>query len=255
VAWLLIGREGPFSTYASASDLTDSTAVAGVERHVPYRRVFGASGWWGPLLACAPAYLAFTGFNIWGPVYLENGQGYSAGAIGALVGVFALIALGGMILSSWVSGRLVRRGVATRWARGVITGAVVVLSGLLILTGLAVDNGLTVWLLIAGFGLSNATNPIGMLTVSEMSPVRQRSAILAVYNSLVTLGGVIASFGVGLLADKAIAAGGTAVAGYESAFRIMAILMVVGGLLAAWLTNAHRDAVRLGLQKDSTPAA
>jgi hypothetical protein len=25
--------------------------------------------------------------------------------------------------------------------------------------------------------------------------------------------------------------------------------MIVGGLLGAWLTNAHRDAIRLGLQE------
>jgi MFS family permease len=255
VGWLLIGREGPFSTYASASDLADSTAVAGPEKHLPYRRVFGASGWWGPLLACGPAYIAFTVFNIWGPVYLENGLSYSAGAIGGLIGVFAVIALGGMLVSSWVSGRLVRRGVPTRWSRSVITGGVVVLSGVLILAGLWLDNALTVWFLIVGFGLANATNPIGMLTVSEMSPVRQRSAILAVYNSVVTLGGVVASFGVGVLADRALGAGGTAVAGYELAFQVIALTMVVGGLLAAWLTNAHRDAIRLGLQKNAAQEA
>jgi MFS family permease len=251
VAWLLVGREGPFSTYASASDLADSTAVAGPEKHLPYRRIFGASGWWGPVLACAPAYVAFTAFNIWGPVYLEDGLGYSAGAIGGLIGTFAVIALGGMIAASWVSGRLVRHGVPTRWSRSAITGGGVVLSGVLILAGLGLDNGLTVWLLIVGFGLANATNPVGMLTVSEMSPVRQRSAILAVYNSLLTLGGVIASFGVGVLADRALGAGGTAVAGYELAFQVIALTMVVGGALAAWLTNAHRDAIRLGLQKDA----
>ena len=91
-----------------------------------------------------------------------------------------------------------------------------------------------------------------MLTVSEISPVRQRSAILAVYNSLVTLGGVIASFGVGVLADRALNAGGTAVAGYELSFQVIAVLMVVGGALAAWLTNAHRDSIALGLQQAAT---
>jgi len=254
-AWLLIGREGPYSTYASASDLADSAAAAGPEQHVPYRRLFAASGWWGPLLACAPAYIAFVAFSVWGPVYLEKGLGFSPAATGTLVGVFAVIALVGLISSSWLSGRLVRRGVPTRWSRSTIMGSVVAIAGTLILLGLWVDSpAATVALLLAGFGLANATNPIGMLTVSEVSPVRQRSAVMAVYNSLVTVGGAVASIGVGILADRSLAAGGTPVSGYQLAFQICAVAAIVGGLLAVWLTNAHRDAVRLGLQRP-VPAA
>ena len=61
--------------------------------------------------------------------------------------------------------------------------------------------------------------------------------------------GVVASIGVGVFADHAISAGGSAVDGYELAFAIAAIGAVVGGLVCAWRTSAHRDAVRLGLQK------
>ena len=254
LAWLFIGREGPYSSYASAADLADSTAAAGPEKHVPYRKVFGASGWWGPLAACAPAYIGYVAFSVFGPVYLENGLGFSTKATGLLVGVFALVTLVGMLGFSWLSARLVHRGVSTRWARGFVTGAVVVVAGVLILLGLQADGTVAAVLLLVGFGLTNATNPIGMLTVSEISPVKQRSAILAVWQSLVTLGGVIASIGVGVLADHAIGAGGSAVDGYELAFAIAAIGAVVGGLVCAWRTNAHRDAVRLGLQKN-VPAA
>ena len=128
-------------------------------------------------------------------------------------------------------------GVSTRWARGFVTGAVVVTAGVLILLGLQADGTMAAVLLLVGFGLTNATNPIGMLTVSEISPVKQRSAILAVWQSLVTLGGVVASIGVGVLADHAIGAGGTAVDGYELAFAIAAIAAVVGG---AGLRLAHQ---------------
>lgn len=222
---------------------------------MPYRRLFAASGWWGPL-ACAPAYIAFVAFSVWGPVYLEKGLGFSPGATGTLVGVFALIALVGLIVSSLPSGLLVRRGVPTRWSRSTIMGSVVAVAGALILLGLWVDSpAVTVALLLAGFGLTNATNPIGMLTVSEVSPVKQRSATMAVYNSLVTVGGAVASIGVGILADRSLAAGGTAVSGYQLAFAICAVAAIVGGLLAVWLTNAHRDAVRLGLQRAVAAAA
>jgi MFS family permease len=246
--WLFVGREGPFETYASASDLADSTAAGGPEQRLPYRRILGASGWWGPLLACAPAYVAFVAFSVWAPVYFE-GLGYSAKAAGTFVGLFAVVALAGLILASWLSGRLVRKGVPTRWARGVVTGGVVAIAGVLVLLGLQLEGGLAVALLVVGFGLTNASNPIGMLTVSEISPVRQRSAVLAIYNSLVTVGGAVASLGVGVLADRAMSAGGTANQGYDLAFTICGILAVVGGIAAAWRTNAHRDAVALGLQE------
>jgi hypothetical protein len=46
-----------------------------------------------------------------------------------------------------------------------------------------------------------------------------------------------------------MSAGGTANQGYDLAFTICGILAVVGGIAAAWRTNAHRDAVALGLQE------
>lgn len=247
--WLLLGREGPYESYASASDLADSVAVDGLEEHVPYRRILGASGWWGPLMACGPAYIAFVAFSVWAPTYFEDSLGYSAKRSGLFVGLFAVVALAGVIGASWLSGRLVRNGVSTRWARGALTGGTVAVAGALVLVGLRLHGGPAVALLVIGFGLANASNPIGMLTVSEISPVRQRSAVLAIYQALVTAGGAVAALGVGVMADRAEAGGGAATQGYVTAFTICGALAVVGGAVAAWRTNAQGDAVRLGLQE------
>lgn len=248
-AWLVIGREGPFTSYAAAADLPGEPGAV-EESRVPYRKLFAASGWWGPMLAMGPAFCAFALFNVWGPSYLVQGLGFRSEAMGLLIGLYALIALAGQLGFSWLSGVLVRRGVDTRWARGALTGGVVALSGALIAASMLVhDNPLSPWTMLVGFGLTNSVSPIGFLSVSEVSPVSQRSGLLASYNSVLTTGGAAAPFAVGVLVDSAA----TPVAGYRLAFALFGVLALVGGLLAAWLTNPSRDAVRLGLRAATPP--
>ena len=55
----------------------------------------GASGGWGPLAACAPAYIGYVAFSVFGPVYLEDGVGFSTKATGLLVGVRS--GIGGLV--------------------------------------------------------------------------------------------------------------------------------------------------------------
>lgn len=251
-AWLVIGREGPFTSYAAAADLRGESSSTVEETRIPYRTLFAVSGWWGPLLAMSPAFWAFALFNVWGPSYLVKGLGFAPQTMGLLVGLYALIALAGQLGFSWLSGALVRRGVDTRWARGALTGAVVALSGALILASmLAHENPLSPWVMLIGFGLTNSVSPVGFLTVSEVSPVRQRSAMLATYNSVLTMGGAVAPFVAGVLVDRA----SDPIEGYRLAFVIFGALAVAGGLLAAWLSNPSRDAIRLGLRAGSTPPA
>ena len=241
--WKLIGREGPLETYDSAADLPERTSAT--EVRVPYRRLFAASSWWAPILALAPGYCAFALFSVWGPSYLVNGLGFSSGTMGWLIAVYGLVAAFGHVFFSWLSGVLVRRGVATRWARGVYTGAVVCLSGSLLVVAMSIGTGsAAAWLMLVGFGLANTVYTIGYLLVAEACPVGQRSAMLASFNSVVTAGAVIAPFLAGLLVDAAA----TPTDGYRTAFLWSGILLIVGGLGAAVFTRPDRDTRRLGLR-------
>ncbi|WP_371795109.1 MFS transporter [Streptomyces sp. NBC_01718] len=250
-AWLLIGREGPYTTYAAASDLSPGATPAPEEERLPYRKLFRASGWWGPLLALAPGYFAFALFSVWGPSYLGTVLGYSHQSVGLLIGFYGLVAGAAQIGFSWLSGRLIRYEVSTRWARGAYTGVLVAVSGILLIASMAAHrSSASAWLMLVAFGLANSMYTIGYLLVSEVSPVRQRSAMLSSFNSAMTAGAVVAPFITGLLVQQAT----NPTEGYRTAFLLAGALLLVGGLTSAWLTNPVRDARRLGLRSDDAPA-
>ncbi|WP_328535593.1 MFS transporter [Streptomyces sp. NBC_00344] len=249
-AWLLVGRDGPYTTYAAASDLSPAASTDPAERRTPYRKLFAASGWWGPLLALAPGYFAMALFSVWGPSYLGAVLGYSKQSVGLLIGFYGLVAGAAQIGLSWLSGRLIRSGMSTRWARGAYTGGTVALSGILLIASMAAHRSeASAWLMLVAFGLANSMYTIGYLLVSETSPVRQRSAMLASFNSAMTAGAVLAPFLGGLLVQQAP----TETEGFRAAFLLAGLLLLVGGLAAAWFTDPVRDARRLGLRNAEAP--
>ncbi|MFD9667143.1 MFS transporter [Rhodococcus sp. NPDC059968] len=242
--WKLVGREGPLDTYDSAADLPgDHTPAA--EVRVPYRRLFAASSWWAPILVLAPGYFSFAVFSVWGPSYFVSGLGYSPGTVGWLIAVYGLVMAFGHIFFSWLSGVLVRRGVGTRWARGVYMGVVVCLCGELLVVAVAMGTGpWAAGLLLVSFGFAGTVHTIGFLLVAESSPVGQRSAMLSSFNSVVTAFAVIAPFVAGVLVDTAA----TPTDGYRTAFLWCGILLIVGGLAGAVFIRPDRDTRRLGLR-------
>ncbi|ORI30982.1 hypothetical protein BH686_11730 [Rhodococcus erythropolis] len=243
IAWKFIGREGPLDTYSAAAEVINS-AESGPEKRLPYRQLFGATSWWAPMLALAPGYFAFAMFSVWGPSYLVTGLGFSSSKMGLLIAVYGAVAAVGFIAFSWLSGNLVNRGYSTRWARGVYIGVVVTVSGLILVASMSIGSGmLAAWLMLIGFGLSNTVYSIGYLLVAEVSPVQQRSAMLATFNSVVTAGAVLAPSLGGLLVDHA----GTPAEGYRTAFLFCGLLLIVGGIGAALFTRPDRDRRRLGL--------
>ncbi|WP_018158201.1 MFS transporter [Demetria terragena] len=256
--WTFVGKEGPFDTYGAADDLDnddhdhddhDTEAVAAEELHIPYRRILASSAWWGSLLSIGPGFCAFALFSVWAPSYFSQGYGFSSTLVGAAVGATAVCAIIFQLGTGVLSARLVRDGVDTRWARGGLAGAAVLAGGLCLTVGMLLGfSPVGAGLLVLGVALCNSTNPISFLSISEISPVKQRSAIMAIYNSVMTTGGAAAPLVAGLLVDRAA----TEADGYRQAFLLFGVIAIVGGLIGAVVTNPSRDARRLGLRTSAT---
>ncbi|MBO2458374.1 MFS transporter [Actinomadura sp. LCR2-06] len=206
-----------------------------------YRRVFGSRTWIGVTLAYFTSYWGVALMLVWLPSYLKNALGYSSGAAGTLVAVPWAVGAVVLLGQAAVTGRLMRRGVPSRWARGRV-GAALLAVGALCLLGLPLVNGhaAKAVLLFLGFGFGGSFAAIAATTVAEVAPPRRRGGSLGTMNALVTTAGLIAPTVVGAMVDA------QGHAGYQNAALAYAALLLVGALAAAVLIDPQRDAARTG---------
>lgn len=246
VLWLLSGGDGPFRTDDAPdavgtsrdpepSDTSDaSDAVPG------YRRVLATRTWIGVTLAYFTSYWIVGLMVAWFPSYLRNGLGYSADNAGTLVAtpwaVGAVVLLGQAVLT----GRLMRRGVSSRTARGRIGGVMLLIGAVGLLCVPLADTATAKTVLLAfGLGAGGSYATIAATTVAELAPPRRRGGALGTMNALVTTAGLIAPVVVGGLVDT------QGNAGYESAVLLSGVLLSVGAVASLTIVDPARDAARL----------
>ena len=85
------------------------------------------------------------------------------------------------------------------------------------------------------------------MIVSELTPQKQRAAMLAIVNSVMTFAGVIAPLAMGAVVQNAA----TQAAGYERGYLISGGLLLVGGLIGLLCIRPERD--RLELARHALP--
>lgn len=249
--WLLVGREGPYTTYQAAMPDDGRTGPAsgadsGSEARVPYRKILTSGTWLGATLGGHVAYWAIAIWSAWLPSYLERGLGYSPLTSSSLMVAPALVGAAAMIGGGAVCRGLLSRGGSTRWACGVLEGAIVAVGGLALLA-LVVFNppgSAQIALLAIGFGLPFGALPLANMPVAEVSPVRQRAAVMSFSVVGMTLAGLFAPAVAGALIG---AAGATPVTGYHHMMLLVGLLLLAGGVVAAVVIHPRRDARKLGL--------
>jgi len=218
LAWLALGAEGEIAEPEQSSR----------SAHVPYTRllfngttlatfVSGFGGYWGTTLI-------FT----WFTPYLIKGLGFPLSEAGWLTTVPALAMIVAMGAGAYVSQMALARGARTRVARGMLAGAAAMLGGLfMLLTPHVATSAAKVAVISLGIALPTIIGVTGFPIVSEFTPVRQRSAMLAITNSIWTTAGVIAPY----LMGRLIESGATATQGYEHGFVICGVITSVCGAI------------------------
>ncbi|MFE9952670.1 MFS transporter [Streptomyces sp. NPDC005531] len=231
--WAVLGADGTYRTDAPEAPSVDSAAKPA------YRRILGSRTWIGTTAAYFTSYWCVALMLVWMPSYLHNGLGHSAAASGKLVALpWAMGALA-LLGQAALTGRLMRRGVSSRWARGRVGAGLLLLGAAACLALPLVDGaGGKTALLVVGLGLGGAFPTVAVTTVAELAPPARRGGALGTMNATVTTAGLIAPAVVGQLVDS------RGVAGYQTAVLLSGVLLLVGALAAFTLIDPARDAAR-----------
>jgi ACS family D-galactonate transporter-like MFS transporter len=233
-AWLVLGREGSL-TAATGTDATPT----------PERIAYGQ-------LLLSPTIIASwcASFNAqwglsqalsWQGAFLIKGLGFTQSSIGLLGALPAGASVILVIAAGWSSQRLLARGVSSRVARGIFGGACVALGG----AGLAImpyvpGISAKIALTTIGVALPSVIYVIGNAVVSEIAPVAQRGALLAIGTAVSTSAGLLAPYVVGSVVETAA----TPIDGFNTGFMICGVIMLVGGVIGMALMRPERETMR-----------
>nr|WP_234827017.1 MFS transporter [Rhodopseudomonas palustris] len=224
-AWLALGKEGP---------LVPSPAVAAAEVRIPYARLLTSRTFIGCVLATFGAYWALSLGLTWFTTFIVQGLGFGqhqAGLISITPWVFGATVV---LLTGWLSQRLIQRGVSSRMARGVLGAAPLLVGGAIILTLPYIDNAtLRIVALVVGSGLCGSIYVVCPPMIAEFAPVSQRGAAIAIYGALYTLAGIVAPWVMGNVLQHAA----SPLHGYLTGYAINGAVMIasgVAGLLLLW---------------------
>ncbi|MFJ9082261.1 MFS transporter [Streptomyces sp. NPDC102384] len=233
--WALFGADSPRARAARPAARADDAAP-----QVAYRKIFASRTWIGTTLAYFMSYWSVALMLVWMPSYLRNALDYSASTAGKLVvlpwAVGAVVLLGQAALT----GRLMRRGVVSRKARGWVGGFMLAIGAVCCLLTPFVDSVPAQTVLVAlGFGFSGSYATVAATTVAELAPAARSGGALGLMNALVTVSGLLAPAVVGALVDA------QGDAGYQHAVFVTGVLVAIGAVLAFALIDPERDHARL----------
>ncbi len=241
VLWLLFGKEGRIDAGSNERGKATATTTVGP---TPYSVLLRDPTVLSLIAIHFVAYWALSLTLTWLPAYLQKGLGFDGVAAGRLFALVVLInmpiALG---LSAW-SQRLVGKGATSRTGRGLVGAAAVALAGVLLtlLPMLPLSGMQKVFVVAIATGLISAIYPICFAMMAAVSPVKQRSGMLAIENSIASVAGIIAPVVMGHVIESTQ---GAAAQGYELGFALSGALLVVGAVVAAVWTNPERTILRL----------
>lgn len=243
--WALFGRDrrhpdpSPAPAATPAPDPVGASASANAAAP-PYRRIFATRTWIGMTAAYFTSYWAVALMLVWLPSYLHNALGHSTTASATLVALPWALGAGVLLGQAALTGRLLRRGVGSRWARGRVAGILLLVGAAACLAVPAVSGSTAkTVLLVIGFGVGGSLAGLASTTVAALVPPTRHGGALGTMNAVVTTAGLIAPTVVGRLVDVQ----GTA--GYQDAVVLSGALLLAGALAAFTLIDPDRDARRL----------
>ena len=233
-AWAAFGREGAIDAAAAPS------AASGPR--LTYRRMLLSPTIVASWCASFGAQWALSQALIWQGAFLIKGLGFPQGGIGLLSALPAATAVVVVIGGGWLSQRLLARDVSSRLARGVFGGACVAAGGgALLLMPYLPTAALKIAMTTIGVALPSVIYVIAPAVVSEITPVAQRGALLAISTAVSTSAGLLAPYVMGSVIESA----STPLAGFNLGFAICGLVMLAGGAIGMALMDPEREAERL----------
>jgi MFS family permease len=232
--WMIVGKEGPL-------DAHQTEAGGGGLTHVPYATLLTSRTAIGVFIAGFSAYWALTLAVVWLPAFLVKAAGYTPTQTGWIVTLPSLLQMVLSPIVGYVSQRLLLTGTTSRVSRGLLGGGCVAGAGLaMILLSKSTGSYEQIPLVAVTFAIGSLIYTLGPALIGEISPVRQRGAMLGISNAIYTLAGLAAPWLMGHIIDT----GANPAEGFRSGFEFGGSIILVGGLLAMALINPERDLER-----------
>ncbi|HEY5852480.1 MAG TPA: MFS transporter [Aldersonia sp.] len=252
VVWLATWSQGPYISAnkheAEAAHTIDGEGepdgflAAEPEPNVPWIRIFITRTFLSCALLAMCVYALVTVVLTWLPSYFQTGLGYSQLQAGTMFAIPSLASFPMMVVSSFLSDRLLARGATARTVRIGMAAVGVILGGVILFALPAIDTpALAVAAVSLGYGLTTPTAPLITSAISTICPPRQTAGTLGIFLALMAVGGLIAPFATGLIVDAAA----TPADGYALSFQILGAICVVAAIVALVFANPERDKARL----------
>lgn len=191
--WMAVGREGPVGSQVAQQQPGLIRPLDQVR--VPVWRILTSRTWLGCALSAFAGYWSVALMVAWLPQFLTDGLGYGKSETGTLTAL--PWAVGGLtlLLQGYATQRLMKRGVSSRVARGVLGGAIVIASGVCTLGFVYAPEGpLKIVLIVLGLGMSGTIVAIATTVCGEIAPTGQRGVVLGAFVAVYSLAGVIAPY-------------------------------------------------------------
>ncbi|MBS0524795.1 MAG: MFS transporter [Proteobacteria bacterium] len=243
VAWLIFGREG------TLVDPPVGQAEGGIDR-VPYRYLLTCPS---IVAVCCAGFASYWGLALgltWFPSYMMSGLGLDE-TVGRNLSVLPWLLGAAVVLSGgYLSQRLKSKGMSSRASRGVLACATVVLGGCTLpFVALMPTPALKIAVLVFGGAIGSTVYVVLPMIVSELTPQPQRAGMLAITTSIVTLAGVLSPAVMGLIIQNAP----TPVAGYETGYVILGLLLLAAGIIGLLFIRPEADRKRLAAHAVANP--
>jgi MFS family permease len=229
-AWLALAREGPLAP--------NNMIIGESEERLAYRRLLGCRTAIGVQVVGFFAYWLLTVAVVWLPAVLNQAFGYTPAQAGWIMMLVALCQIVLLPVVSALSDGLQQRGVSSRFACGWVACASTVAAGLLtILLSQSGESIATILCAVLAFSFCNVIFVLAPCLLAEVTPIRQRGAVLGVNTAITTLAGPLAPAVMGMVVDV----GTSPAIGFRTALLLAGALVILGGLAGFFLIDPDAD--------------
>lgn len=245
VAFAIFGEEGPDSepVISTKGDTSD---------RISYRTLLLSPTNLASWCSYFGAYFGLALVLSWFTPWLVKALGFSQAVAGQLTALPFLVGFFVVIGGGWASEAMMRKGYSSRAARGVLTGAALILGGLALLAAPFVASvGLKIVLVLIGVALPSIVYPISPAILAEITPPSQRGAMLGINSAVGTSAGIIAPYLMGSVIEGAA----STVEGYSLGFSICGVVTLVGGIIGLLFLRPDSQRARFGMLRSATVQA
>ncbi len=247
-AWAIFGKEGGIATTVALD--TGRT----IER-VPYARLLLNGTVLSGFAAGFGAYWGLSLLIAWFTPYLILGLGFTQKGASWITMLPWAASPVVVISAGWFSQRMLANGITTRVARGIFGGGCVAFGGLcLVLMPFLPGSTLKIAMVVAGMSAPAVIYVMGHAILSEITPVSQRAALLAINNAVATSAGLVAPIVMGSVVQTAISRGVGAADGYSHGFFICGVVALICGAVGMIFLRPQAEAARFATSPLVMPA-